>query len=260
MQPPPQPGIYRFTNMINGKVYIGKSFGVYGRKNNHISQLRRNKHKNKGLQTDWNQYGEINFQWEVIQTCRFKSCLDYYETMFIALHQSSDPKYGYNLTTGGRRGVLSETSIEQGAAKRRGRKFTAEHKAKLSAAKKGKSSWNKGKKFSDEVKAKMSVARSGEKHHNFGKRLSQTVKDKIAASHIGIRPNEETRKKQSNAKKGMKWSQEVVDRRAASIKLTWQRRKKELAVLDKALRVEQDVEAIETEINSPEEHLDETNS
>lgn len=39
-------GIYCFRNIINNKRYIGKSNNINHRKNQHLSKLRNNKHKN----------------------------------------------------------------------------------------------------------------------------------------------------------------------------------------------------------------------
>lgn len=62
-------GIYRITNTINGKVYIGSSVDVRGRFNSHKSDLKLNKHGNSRLQRAWNKYGEQAFVFEIIEEC-----------------------------------------------------------------------------------------------------------------------------------------------------------------------------------------------
>ena len=56
-----KPGIYKITNKINNKIYIGSSYSISKRISEHKYQLRRNSHPNIHLQSSWNKYGEDNF-------------------------------------------------------------------------------------------------------------------------------------------------------------------------------------------------------
>lgn len=61
-------GIYKITNKINGKVYIGRtnrSFEI--RWAEHIKQLNNNNHVNTGLQKDWNTHKVDNFEFSVLE-------------------------------------------------------------------------------------------------------------------------------------------------------------------------------------------------
>lgn len=61
-------GIYTITNKVTGKLYIGESLDIYRRwHDEHIPQLRKNRHYNKELQNDFNKYGEENFVFEVLE-------------------------------------------------------------------------------------------------------------------------------------------------------------------------------------------------
>ena len=61
-------GIYTITNKVTGKLYIGESLDIYRRwHDEHIPQLRKNRHYNKELQNDFNKYGEENFSFEVLE-------------------------------------------------------------------------------------------------------------------------------------------------------------------------------------------------
>ena len=62
-------GIYKITNIINNKLYIGKSINLFQRKSQHFSKLRKNEHKNFKLQGSVNKYGIDNFKFEVLEYC-----------------------------------------------------------------------------------------------------------------------------------------------------------------------------------------------
>lgn len=75
-----------------------------------------------------------------------------------------------------------------------GKKLSDEAKAKMSAAKIGKTSPTKGKKLSDEHKAKISAAK-------IGKKLSDEAKDRMSAAKKGIKHSDEHKAKLSAAQK-----------------------------------------------------------
>ena len=62
-------GVYKITNKLNGKFYIGSSNDVEHRWRQHRLQLKDKTHKNKHLQYAWNLYGEDNFMFDIIEEC-----------------------------------------------------------------------------------------------------------------------------------------------------------------------------------------------
>ena len=52
-------GIYCIKNLINNKVYIGKTNDLQSRWKNHLFVLRANTHSNKHLQTAFNNMGKV---------------------------------------------------------------------------------------------------------------------------------------------------------------------------------------------------------
>ena len=62
-------GVYKITNKVNGKIYIGSSNNIENRWHQHKLQLRDGIHTNQHLQHAWNLYGEDNFMFEVIEEC-----------------------------------------------------------------------------------------------------------------------------------------------------------------------------------------------
>ena len=93
-------GIYSILNKINNKCYIGKSTQIETRWTSHKYYLNKNKHNNKHLQNSWNKYGENNFEFYILIECS-NDVLNKFESLFIALYDTTNSLYGYNLASGG---------------------------------------------------------------------------------------------------------------------------------------------------------------
>lgn len=62
-------GIYKIENILNSKVYIGKSQAIKDRWKQHKDDLNRGVHINSDLQFDWNSYGPDFFKFEILEEC-----------------------------------------------------------------------------------------------------------------------------------------------------------------------------------------------
>lgn len=62
-------GVYKITNMINDKFYIGSSNNINNRWRQHKGALNEGTHGNPYLQNAWNKYGGENFQFEILEEC-----------------------------------------------------------------------------------------------------------------------------------------------------------------------------------------------
>ncbi len=60
-------GIYQIRNLINEKVFVGSTLNLNGIFNRHLFQLKIGGHRNIGLQCDWNEFGQENFVFEVLE-------------------------------------------------------------------------------------------------------------------------------------------------------------------------------------------------
>lgn len=90
-------GIYKITNKINSKCYIGQSTNLWKRiRDGHISKLRLNNHDNKHFQNSWNKYGEENFIFEIIEECALNE-LQQREQHWINYYNSANIDNGYNI-------------------------------------------------------------------------------------------------------------------------------------------------------------------
>ena len=59
-------GIYKITNLANGKIFVGLGKNLAGRINRHKFALKFGSEEIKELQSDFNKYGEENFKFEEI--------------------------------------------------------------------------------------------------------------------------------------------------------------------------------------------------
>ena len=94
--------VYEIVNLKNNKRYIGITNNVKRRFSSHLSALRYNKHVNAKLQRAFNKYGEIAFEFNIIEkTLCSSEELANKETYYIKYFDSFNN--GYNLSYGGGR-------------------------------------------------------------------------------------------------------------------------------------------------------------
>ena len=96
-------GIYQISNKINGKIFLGSSQDLKGILNRVKFQLRNNLHVNRDMQNDFNEVGEANFSFDILDYLEpredmqgnYKKELQILERMWLEKLQSSNAK-GYN--------------------------------------------------------------------------------------------------------------------------------------------------------------------
>ena len=77
-------GIYKITNKINGKVYIGMTYNSFtSRWYQHLYYLRHNKHDNYKFQEDFNTYGVTAFAFEIVEVLNGDEDLTLLEQKYI---------------------------------------------------------------------------------------------------------------------------------------------------------------------------------
>jgi hypothetical protein len=70
-------GIYQILNLVNGKLFIGKSADLNGKINIEKFQLKNNMHMNSELQKDFNNLGEGKIIFEILDRLQPKEEQDY---------------------------------------------------------------------------------------------------------------------------------------------------------------------------------------
>lgn len=153
--------VYLIRNTVSGKSYIGSSDDVARRFQAHLSHLRRGIHYALLLQNSWSFHGESAFEFIIVETFpsrdglieREQELIDHFCPEFNSAACAANPMLGRK---------HKPESIEKMRAARTGkglgpRTFSAQHRAALSAALKGKPRPElRGKKHSDSTKKRMS--------------------------------------------------------------------------------------------------------
>lgn len=192
-------GIYKISNLITNKFYIGSAKSLYNRWTKHISDLNLNKHANKYLQSSWNLHGSENFKFEIIEFIDNIENLLIREQYYLDLYKPFN-NVGYNiaLTAGSQLGCKrSKETKKKISVLNTGRKRSEEVKKKMSIASLGINNSNYGKKTSDEVRKKISIGNMGKKHS------AEHISNFILAN-VGRKNTDETKKKISEKNKGRK--------------------------------------------------------
>ncbi len=207
--------IYLVTNIVTGKVYVGKTGNtVHDRWTDHKSNARRG--AEGYLYRSMRKHGEINFQVQTIATVPTETEANNLERIWILLLESHRESFGYNLTLGGDGVRMNEATKIKISRTRTGVSFhTPESKAKISAAHKGKKlsperakaigDRFRGVPLTEEHKQKLSEAKQGvyvgEKHPMFGKKHTSESISKMSFSKTGV----------PSWNKGRSWTEEERD-------------------------------------------------
>lgn len=235
--------IYKTTNLINGKFYIGQD------SKNNPDYLGSGKLLHRAIE----KYGIENFKKETLEICKNKKHLNEREIYWIEITRAKE--IGYNIASGGHGGNTYNEEISKRMSKKfKGRKVSQETIAKIKATraknpdkykmsderKKLMSKVHKGKKHTEEWKQRQSKVmkeyyhsedncffrkvveqqklkdRTGENAPNWGKKASDETRKKQSIAHkknpvrfwLGKKQPKEMVEKRTKNQKGSKWSEE----------------------------------------------------
>ncbi len=189
-------GIYAIINKINNKRYIGSSVDIASRWRQHRYRLRKGTHPARHLLNAWNKYGEINFDFVVLEECPV-DCLLAKEQEYL---DACFPEYNTNKFANGMLGFrFSDESKQRMSLIHTGFRHTEESKKKMSQIWSGKP---RGK-YSKERCRKISESHKG-------KAINE---NQARALELGRKsPSVETRKKISESQKGYVPSKETIEK------------------------------------------------
>jgi len=199
--------IYKTTNLINNKIYIGQD------SQNNPEYFGSGKILNNAIK----KYGKSNFKKEILEECSSKEELNEREIYWINKLNSMDTNIGYNIATGGHGGNLGKlvnrkisSTIRQLYNDPNSVYNSIEYKNRLSESKKGRI-------VTEVTRKKISEAQKGEKAYWHGKKNdlhSTKMKEKYATGDLtpwnkGMKYDASTKKKFSEAHQGqIPWNKE----------------------------------------------------
>lgn len=190
--------IYRITNKINNKIYIGATTNkINERWNYHMGCVRRN--VQRPLYKAINKYGKENFIIEQIDTAIDEAELSNKEIHYIKQYNSFigwKNSQGYNCTEGGQDFFkLSHKECERRSIRMMGKKLSEETKRKISETKK-KNPWVPTQEYR-ELQRKLST----------GRFHTPETTAKIVAKTTGMKRTDEQKEKMRQAALGRKRSE-----------------------------------------------------
>lgn len=156
--------IYKISNKINSRIYIGSAIDFVNRKSKHLRQLNSNKHCNIKLQRFYNKYGNESLVFSIVEYCEKENLLE------------REQFYINNLNC-----VTNGFNILSTAGSWLNHSHTEKSKKKLSATKKG-------------IQTKGML----------GKVHSEKTKELIAKKALGRKQSEDTIKKRISKNTGKK--------------------------------------------------------
>jgi group I intron endonuclease len=182
-------GIYKITNQINNKFYIGSAIDFNKRFSDHVCSLNRRDHYNKKLQNAWNKHGKENFTFEIIEEVLDKSKLIEREQHYL---DTLNPWYNVCKSAGNTLGADFYNSKSFKQKMRKSKIESAYYKDVLckprsDETKRKMSEAQKGRTLSKNHKAALKNAwknrnYSGENHPLYGKPRTDDVKKKISTT------------------------------------------------------------------------------
>jgi group I intron endonuclease len=182
--------IYKTTNLINGKIYIGQD------KNNNPNYFGSGDLIKKSIK----KYGKKNFIKDILCVCDTIDELNNKEKYYITEYNTTDKNIGYNITIGGTNGTMlnrkhSKEMREKMKISALGKKKSESHCKNIGLSKKGRIISDEEKRrrskysplrgvkkgqLSFEVRKKISNSKKGKTH-------SKETKEKMSKSHMGIK-------------------------------------------------------------------------
>ncbi len=211
--------IYKVTNKVNGKRYIGQTVkSLNERMFRHIHDALGswdNIYFHKAIR----KHGVENFKWEILIECYSRNELDNIEIKLIKKYNTFGS--GYNLNVGGKGNAgfkLTEDTRQKMSEAKKGKNHPNYGKHCTKETKKKIGDANRNKSRSKELRKKISESLKGENHPNYGRHLTEETKRKISESSKNKKLSEGHKRKLSESAKKRRLSSETKRKISASSK------------------------------------------
>jgi len=218
-------GVYRITNTITDRVYIGSSVDINRRIKEHSYKLSMGRHANVHLQSSWNKHGAAAFIFEPLLECSVETRAER-EQRFVDAYVLHDlPIYNQQASAESREGFgfkhSEETKYKIGLA-HRGKIVLESTRKKISDAAKGRVVSTKtreklriagcGRKKSLATIEKYRLSRTGVRiselvrNARLGRSMPESVRLALRRANVGRVASKETRERMRNAGSGVPWT------------------------------------------------------
>src|SRR6478736_868395 len=191
---PLTPCVYKWTNKINGKIYIGETVNMLVRLKKYYRDVDADRGMNMRINRAFKKYGFESFDLQILEVYpsrhnSIKTVLLERETFWIKLYQSNNSLVGYNLILNGRSVLCARTPKERGRRSNeniknpmKGKKHTEETKLLISKR-------NRGLKWTPERREQASKARSGGPNKSTERKIHQInpISGEIVATYESIK-------------------------------------------------------------------------
>ena len=188
--------IYKITNQINSKVYVGQTNNMSLRWSGHKSDAMSN--INRPLYNAMRKYGTENFTIEIIEEV-IEDLVDEKEIYWINQLNCLDRDYGYNLDSGGNKNKHASLETRQKQSDMRKGKNT------------GKDNSMFGKHHTPESRLKISKHKNNKGEHNpraiLTKELVEKIKQDTRSERKIAKEYGVSRSTINSIKRGINWSQ-----------------------------------------------------
>jgi group I intron endonuclease len=150
--------LYKITNTINAKIYIGQTVNPSKR---WYAHRRSSAEPKQVIHYAIKKYGNENFEFEVIACCSSQDNCDNLERELIIQYDSRNNEKGYNIEEGGYGGKMSPETKKKISESQKGKKYSlgfkhTEQSRKLMSKKLLGNKRSVGRVLSEETKKKMS--------------------------------------------------------------------------------------------------------
>lgn len=178
--------IYKITNLVNNKIYIGQTVNISKRWSQHQTSVKNNK-PTQVVHNAMIKYGTDNFKFEIVASCLDQDAAN--DTEEIIIKQENSQICGYNISNGG--SVAPKTEIWKKYMSRimSGRPKSEDIRQKISKSLTGKYIGEKhpmyGKKHTEAIKIIIKYKRSLQKSSRIGIKNSEKTRELISINNLG---------------------------------------------------------------------------
>ena len=191
--------IYKLTNTVNGKIYIGQTWDLV------TDRMGKNGCNYKNSTYVYNailKYGFNKFEHEILVECKDQESADYLEDYFMLQYDSLNHDIGYNIKRGGSVGKHSEETkrkISESLKNKQWSPEAIENRIEALHRRKGEKRPPKTKEESRAISERMKEWHTTHEHPMTGRHMTEEAKVIISNANKGKKISEEHRAKLSKA-------------------------------------------------------------